>query len=70
MKQPMFIVAVFEFREPLTIYEGDTIEYDWKRKKAMTVSSVGKVRASTEFRVVEPNDGESLTAGPRNKLPT
>lgn len=64
MKQPMFIAAVFEFREPLAVYEGDTIEYDWKRKKAMTVSSVGKVRASTDFKIVESCSGESLTAGP------
>jgi hypothetical protein len=63
MKQPMFKVTGFEFRDTITVYEGDTIEYDWKRKKAMVVSSVGKVRTSTDFKVVELDNGESATAG-------
>lgn len=64
------------FKKVLTIYTGDTVELDWKHKKAMVVSSAGKVRSSTEFTavmevdngtsttVVESDNGTSTTTGP------
>ena len=65
MNSQSYSCTWIKFTEVLTVYAGDTIELDWKRKKAMVVSSAGKVRTSTEFVPTEADNGASITTGPR-----
>lgn len=62
-KQTRQVVAI-DFMCPLNAHKGDTVELDWKRNIAMLVSSAGKVKETTNFRLRgELTNGPTPTAG-------
>lgn len=56
IRVPAIQFSEIRFKEPLSLYATDSIQFDTARKIAMVVNSAGKVKHSTPYTVMVRNN--------------